>query len=315
MLPIGEPQLRQLAPSETGVRRTRQTEIIHDMGGAFAATLDAYGINTPLRIGHFMAQIAYESDGFCTTEEYASGRAYEGRADLGNVHAGDGPLFKGRGLIQLTGRVNYRATGAKLRLDLEGKPRSVNDPVIYLLVSCVFWEEKAVNHACDADDVIAVTRLVNGGVNGLIGRKSLPCRRPNDCRCGVGNACHATAGPGHHASGWQRGGGRNAAAGARDSGLPGRHGRRVRTCHGPRGQALPGRTWAPGRRDHGRGDLGCPATQVRRAACYRSPRHASGCTAYASPALTMRANPGKLMCIPVMSRSSFTARSSAARRV
>src|SRR5437660_554846 len=109
------------------------------MGTGIAATLDRYEVNTPLRVAHFLAQVAHESDGFCTTEDYASGRAYENRADLGNTQPGDGPLFKGRGLIQLTGRANYKSVGDKLSLNLVGEPLSVSDPYIYLLVSCVFW--------------------------------------------------------------------------------------------------------------------------------------------------------------------------------
>ncbi|HYZ61709.1 MAG TPA: peptidoglycan-binding protein [Acetobacteraceae bacterium] len=172
MLAIDAGHLRQLAPPQTGLRAERQHEIIEGMGTAFAATLDRFEINTPLRITHFLAQVAHESDGFCTTEEYASGRAYEGRRDLGNTETGDGPLFKGRGLIQLTGRANYKTTGDKLGMDLVRQPLSVNDPYVYLLVSCVFWSQKCINQYCDADDIISVTHRVNGGQNGLDSRKA-----------------------------------------------------------------------------------------------------------------------------------------------
>ena len=111
------------------------------------------------------------SDGFCTTEEYADGRAYEGRRDLGNVEPGDGPRYKGRGLIQLTGRMNYAIEGKELGLDLLGDPLLVNDPVTYLLVACSFWKRLRINPHCDGDDLLAVTRLVNGGLNGLDSRR------------------------------------------------------------------------------------------------------------------------------------------------
>ena len=170
MVPIDEATLEALAPRENGPRATRQAAIISGMAGAFAGTLARYAIDTPLRVAHFLAQTAHESDGFCTTEEYADGRAYEGRLDLGNVEAGDGPRYKGRGLIQLTGRINYSLTGRALGLDLVGNPLSVNDPITYLLVSCCFWMRVRINLAADADDLYAVTRLVNGGLNGLDSR-------------------------------------------------------------------------------------------------------------------------------------------------
>jgi putative chitinase len=170
MVPVDEAVLRALAAGESGQRAARQAAIISGMGAELASTLARYAIDTPLRIAHFLAQIAHESDGFCTTEEYADGRAYEGRRDLGNVQPGDGPRYKGRGLIQLTGRMNYALTGKELGLDLVGAPLSVNDPITYLLVSCVFWTRLKINRACDTDDLYEVTRLVNGGLNGLDSR-------------------------------------------------------------------------------------------------------------------------------------------------
>ena len=68
-----------------------------------------YGIDTPARQAGFLAQIAHESGSLVYVEEIASGAAYEGRADLGNTEPGDGERYKGRGILQITGRANYRA--------------------------------------------------------------------------------------------------------------------------------------------------------------------------------------------------------------
>lgn len=81
------------------------------------AAFPGYQINTPLRTAHLLAQIGHESMSLLYTEEIASGAAYEGRKDLGNVEKGDGMRFKGRGLIQLTGRNNYQSYGKYLSVD------------------------------------------------------------------------------------------------------------------------------------------------------------------------------------------------------
>ena len=79
---------------------------------ALQPSMLAYAIDSPLRQAHFLAQVGHESAALRYSEELASGEAYEGRTDLGNNQPGDGPRFKGRGLIELTGRANYAAYGA-----------------------------------------------------------------------------------------------------------------------------------------------------------------------------------------------------------
>ena len=167
MLPINADTLRAMAPRLPGHRRLRQGEIVDAAGQVLAATLADHGIETPLRIAHFLAQIAHESAGFQTTEEFASGDAYEGRADLGNTQPGDGQRYKGRGLIQLTGRANYRRIGDRIGQDLEGYPELAETPALALAIACEYWSDRGINDHADRDDVIAVTWSVNGGLNGL----------------------------------------------------------------------------------------------------------------------------------------------------
>ena len=129
--------------------------------------LNEYAINTPLRMAHFMAQLAHESDGFKATREYHDGSNYEGRRDLGNTEAGDGKRYRGRGLIQLTGRYNYRKAGDALGLNLVGHPELAEKFPAALEVSCWFWAANGLNELADRDDVRAVTRRINGGLNGF----------------------------------------------------------------------------------------------------------------------------------------------------
>lgn len=118
------------------------------------------------RLPMFMAQIAHESDGLRTTCEYASGESYEGRVDLGNDHPGDGVKFKGRGLIQLTGRHNYTIFSKILGQPLYQMPESVEHFPLALEVSCLFWKMKDLNKWADKGDFETITKRINGGLNG-----------------------------------------------------------------------------------------------------------------------------------------------------
>lgn len=171
MIPVDGDFIIEVAPTFSGAKKDRQAEIVGALSGAFAQVLDAYDINTYLRIAHFMGQVTHECAGFRTTEEFASGAAYEGRDDLGNVKPGDGRRYKGRGLLQLTGRANYRDMGGRLGLKLEEHPELAADPVTSLRIACEYWKARKINTPCDADDLIRVTKLVNGGLNGLDDRR------------------------------------------------------------------------------------------------------------------------------------------------
>lgn len=115
---------------------------------------DKYDFNTKERICCFLAQILHESGCFHYTKEIASGKAYEGRADLGNIQVGDGVKFKGRGLIQVTGRTNYGLCSQFLFNDsrLLTQPELLEQPKNALNSACWFWTLKLLNSICDQDD-------------------------------------------------------------------------------------------------------------------------------------------------------------------
>lgn len=160
--------LRQIAPNANGA-------LLEKLAPALDAVLPIYDINTPLRLAHFLAQAAQETDGFKTLEEYggpAYFKRYDDRADLGNVNPGDGARYHGRGIFQLTGRANYRSVGKSLGVDLEGSPELAADPALSVRIACDYWKARGINAKADADDLEGVTRKINGGLNGLADRKT-----------------------------------------------------------------------------------------------------------------------------------------------
>jgi putative chitinase len=132
-----------------------------------------FNITTNLRLAHFLSQCAHESGNWKYRLEIASGKAYEGRKDLGNIHEGDGVRFKGRGYIQLTGRGNYGRFSKFIGEDCVENPDLVANK--YPLSSAAFFfDSNKLWTICDKgfDDatVTSVTKRVNGGTNGLSDR-------------------------------------------------------------------------------------------------------------------------------------------------
>jgi putative chitinase len=132
--------------------------------------LERFEINTPVRQAAFLGQIAHESGELTLWREIASGRAYEGRADLGNVYPGDGPKYKGGGPMQLTGRANYRKCGRAIGVKLELNPTLITKPEVGFLAAAWFWTvEKRMNALADKNNPVFyryITRRINGGYNG-----------------------------------------------------------------------------------------------------------------------------------------------------
>lgn len=159
-----------------------------------------YDIKTPLRMAHFLAQVGHESGRLQYTREIwgptAQQRRYERDFDapwpetaaqarqpefaknrlafnLGNVEYGDGSRYRGRGLIQLTGRANYIRSGSALGYNFVDAPEIAERAEFATLTAAEFWAHNGCNALADADDVVGLTKRINGGENGLADRKKL----------------------------------------------------------------------------------------------------------------------------------------------
>lgn len=161
-------QLKAMLPDQNDGLAEVYVDAINECMGIF-------DINTPLRKAHFMAQVLHETAYLKYTAELASGKAYEGRKDLGNTQYGDGPLFKGRGLLQITGRQNYVKCQAYLReklaepnLDITSTVvaagKLATSPRLAALASGYFWRfiKPKLNTSADKDDIYWVSVYVNG---------------------------------------------------------------------------------------------------------------------------------------------------------
>ena len=149
--------------------------------GVFVSALNTamnhYQIVGLKRVAAFVAQIGHESGQLKYVKEIwgptkAQAR-YEGRADLGNTVAGDGSKYRGRGLIQITGRANYKACGEALALDLINEPELLEKPQHACMSAAWFWETNGLNTLADAGKFDAITLRINSGQNGAADRQAL----------------------------------------------------------------------------------------------------------------------------------------------
>lgn len=126
-----------------------------------------FEIDSPPRIAAFLAQVGHESGSLRYVKELDTGEAYEGRKDLGNTEPGDGVRYKGRGLLQVTGRAAYALCGDALGLDLVGSPEILEQPVPACRSAGWVWTGfKKLNAFADKGDFLTITKRINGGTNG-----------------------------------------------------------------------------------------------------------------------------------------------------
>jgi len=129
-----------------------------------------FSIFTQRQQAAFLAQVAHESGETRYTLELATGIAYEGRLDLGNDRPGDGVHYKGRGLLQITGKANYATFGKALNLDLLTHPELLEAPAGACRSAAYFWHLHGLNELADADLFGSITKRINGGFNGIDSR-------------------------------------------------------------------------------------------------------------------------------------------------
>ncbi len=166
---INAEQLRQIMPNLSAERAQQMTPYLN-------RAMQEAGITTPKRAAAFLAQLAHESGQLRYFEELASGRAYEGRRDLGNTQPGDGMRFKGRGPIQLTGRANYEAASRDLGVDLVNHPELAARPDVGFRVAAWYWKKHGLNELADRGNFDGITQRINGGQNGAADRRQFFAR-------------------------------------------------------------------------------------------------------------------------------------------
>ena len=174
---------------------------------ALCELLPKYGITTERRVAHFLSQCAHESGGFkrleenlnysakalrsvfgryfgeppkADADEYArnpemiANRVYNDefrKYKMGNTQEGDGWRFRGRGLKQLTGRDNYTRFGKSIGMTAEEAAEYVATPAGAIESACWFWDTNNLNSIADTDDVVKMTKKINGGNIGLEDRQ------------------------------------------------------------------------------------------------------------------------------------------------
>lgn len=153
-----------------------------------SAAMALYAIDSPVRQAAFLAQCGHESGRFQWLRELwgptPAQRAYEPPSakatELGNTQPGDGFRFRGGGLIQITGRYNFRVMGQKIGVDLEGNPDLIAQPSAAAEASAQFWADRALSAFADAGDFLSISRSINlgnaraaGTPNGMDDRRAL----------------------------------------------------------------------------------------------------------------------------------------------
>ena len=138
-----------------------------------------HDINTNLRAAAFIAQIGHESGQLLYVRELGNDN-YLSKYDTGKLAKqlgntpeadGDGQLYRGRGLIQVTGLDNYKKCGDALGLDLVNHPELLEQPAYAALSAAWFWARNGLNALADKGDFLLITKRINGGTNGLAERK------------------------------------------------------------------------------------------------------------------------------------------------
>ena len=200
-MPVSQTQLTAFLPKLSNVDAWT---------AALNTAMDRFEISSDARIAAFLAQVAHESSEFKSLVENlsysvvgmmktwktrfptsASAQPYERNPEAlanfvyakrlghGDTASGDGWVFRGRGLLQITGRGNYRDAGTAIALPLEAQPELLAAPEPAALAAAHFWQSRGLNHLADDQnddnddaDFISITKIINGGTVGLNERRA-----------------------------------------------------------------------------------------------------------------------------------------------